>query len=81
MDQVMNHAGVVCVLFPQLFQDGGCLKLFRQSRVVRRGVTDTQDRESVESLHFEIVGILVAELTHRFFVGDHAVAWSYWSVT
>src|SRR6266567_2275261 len=42
MDQVMNDAGMVCVLFPELFQDGGCLKLLRQTRVIRRGVTDSQ---------------------------------------
>ena len=60
VDQVMNDAGMVRVLFPQLFKDGGCLKLLRQTRVGGRGVTDTQDRERVEGLSFKIVRILVA---------------------
>src|SRR5216117_1826592 len=81
MDQVMNYAGMVRVLFPQLFQDGGRLKLFRQTRVIGRGITFSQNRESVEGLRFEIVWILVPELVHRFFVSDHTVAWSDWSVT
>src|SRR6266481_10104869 len=34
MDQIMNDAGMICVLFPQLFQNGGCLELLRQTRVV-----------------------------------------------
>ena len=67
MDQVMNDPGMISVLFPELFQDGGRLKLFRQARVVRRGVTNSQHRERVESLHFEIVRILVAQLTALLF--------------
>src|SRR5207248_6308588 len=81
MNQVMNDTGMVCVLFPELFQDRGCLTLFRQTCVVRRGITDRQDRERVEGLHFEIVRILVAELAHRLFVGKHPIARSDWSVT
>ena len=81
MDQVVNDARMVCVLFPQLFEDGGCLELLRQTRVIRRGVTDTQDCEGVEGLDLEIVRILVAQLVHRFFVRDHTVTRSDWSMT
>src|SRR6266436_6801387 len=81
MDQVMNDAGMIWVLFPQLFQDRSCLKLFRQTRVIGRGVTFSENRESVEGLRFEILRILVAELVHRFFVCDHPVAQSDWSMT
>src|SRR5947199_3545864 len=77
----MNDAGMICVLFPQLFQDRSCLKLLRQGRVIGRGITDCQNRESVEGLRFEIIGVLVAELAHRFFVGDHPIARSNWSMT
>src|SRR5207249_11297050 len=81
MDQVMNDAGMICVLFPQFFEDGGCLELLRQTGVIGCRVTDSQDRERVKGLHLEIVRILVAQLVHRFFVSDHTVAWSDWSVT
>src|ERR1700730_6264219 len=54
-DQVMNHAGMVWVLFPQLFQNGGCLQLLRQTGVARRGITDSQNRKSVAGLHFKNV--------------------------
>src|SRR4029077_17796766 len=81
MDQIMNDAGMICVLFPQLFQDGGCLELLRQTRVVGRGVTYSEDSERVEGLGFEIVWILVAELPHCFLVGNHPVARSHWSMT
>src|SRR5260370_33765675 len=81
MDQVMNHAGMVWVLFPQLFQNGGCLQLLRQTGVTRRGVTDTQKYEGITGLGFEIVRELVAQLVHCFFVGHHSIAWSDWSVT
>src|SRR6266516_2759100 len=75
MDQVMNDAGMVRILFPQLFKNGGCLELFRQTRVTGRSITDGQDRECVKSLRFEIVRMLVAQLAHRFFVRDPTVAW------
>src|SRR5439155_1874284 len=81
MDQVMNYAGMVWVLFPQLFQNGGCLQLLRQPRVTRRGVTDTQNCKGVEGLHFKIVRKLVSQVAHGFFVGDHPIARSDWSVT
>ena len=58
MDQVMNDAGMIWVLFPQLFQDRSCLKLLRQGRVIGRGITDCQNRESVEGLRFEIIRVL-----------------------
>src|SRR5437667_10367113 len=35
----------------------------------------------MEGLHFEIVRILVAQLAHRGFVGDHTIAWSNWPMT
>src|SRR4029453_18400692 len=81
MNQVMNDARMVGILLPQLFKDGGCLELFREACVVRRRITDTQDRESVESLYFKIIRILVAQLMHRFFVSDHTIARSDWPVT
>src|SRR5438874_8380450 len=81
MDQVMNDAGMIGVLFPELFQDGSCLKLFRQTSVVERGITNSEYREGMEGLHFEIVRILVAQLAHRFFVRDHTIAWSDWPMT
>ena len=81
MDQVMNDTRVIWVLFPKLFEDGGCLELFRQARVVRCRVAYSQDRETVERLGFEIVRILVAELTHRVFVSHDAVARSDWAMT
>src|SRR5207247_7779637 len=62
-------------------KEGGCLEMSRQSRVMTHGITCSQDRESVESLDFEIVRILVAQLVHRFFVSDHTIAWSNWSMT
>ena len=74
MDQVVNDARMVRILFPQLLKNGSCLELFRQARVIGRGITDTQDREGVESLDLEIVRILVAQLMHRFIVSDHTVA-------
>ena len=81
MDQVMNHAGMVWVLFPQLFQDGSCLQLFRQTGVAGCRITDCQHREGVEGLGFEIVRILVPELANCFFVGHHSIAWSDRSMT
>src|SRR5215472_15227682 len=81
MDQVMNNPGMVRVLFPKLFQYACSLKLFRQARVVRRGVTSSQHRERVEGLHFEIVRIRVAESAHCFFISDHPITWSDRSVT
>jgi len=81
MNQVMNDTGMVCILFPQLFEGSGCLELLRQARVIGRGITDSEDREGVEGLDLEIVRILVAQLVHRFFVGDHTVARADWSVT
>src|SRR5438132_14305705 len=81
MDQVVNHSGMVRVLFPELFQYAGCFTLFLSSGVVRRRVTDRQDRESVEGLHFEIVRILVAQLAHCGFVGNDTIARSDWPVT
>ena len=71
---------MVRVLFPEFFQNAGSLELFRQARVIRRGITDTQHRESVKGLHFKIVRIRVAELAHRFFVGHYPVARSDWTV-
>ncbi|PYL39427.1 MAG: hypothetical protein DMF36_05515 [Verrucomicrobia bacterium] len=47
----------------------------------RHGITCGQDREGVEGLDFELVRILVAQLMHRFFVSDHTIAWSNWSMT
>src|SRR5438034_5512402 len=35
----------------------------------------------MERLHFEIVRMLVAQLAHRGFVGDHTIAWSNWPMT
>src|SRR5215469_2824377 len=81
MDQVMNDAGMIRVLFPQLFQYAGRLKLFRQAHVVRRSVASSQHRKSVKGLHFKIVGILVAQLAHRVFVRDNSIARSDWPVT
>ena len=81
MDQVMNDTRMIWVLFPKLFEDDGCLELFRQARVVRCRVAYSQDRETVERLGFEIVRILVAELTHRVFVSHDAVARSDWAMT
>src|SRR5438046_10172313 len=81
MDEVMNDSRMVRVLFPQLFQHAGSLKLLRQARIVRRGVTSSQHRERVEGLHFEIVRMLVAKLAHCFFICDHPIAWSHWSMT
>src|SRR2546430_3705185 len=81
MDQVMNDAGMIGVLFPELFQDGGCLKLFRQTSVVERGITNSEYREGMEGLHFEIVRILVAQLAHRFFVRDYRIARPDWPMT
>jgi len=66
MNQVMNDTGMVCILFPQLFEGSGCLELLRQARVIGRGITDSEDREGVEGLDLEIVRILVAQLVHRF---------------
>ena len=74
MDQVMNDPGMFRVLFPELFQYAGGLKLFRQACVVRRGVTSSQHRERIKSLHFEIVRIFVAQLLHCFLVGDYPIA-------
>src|SRR5438477_12235034 len=81
MDEVMNDSRMVRVLFPQLFQHAGSLKLLRQARVVRRGVTSSQHGERVEGLHFEIVRMLVAELAHCFFIRDHAITRSNGPVT
>jgi len=81
MDQVMNDSGMVRVSFPELLQDAGSLKLFRQACIVRRGVTTSQHRERIEGLHFEIVWILIAELAHRFFISDHSIARSDGTVT
>ncbi len=74
MDQVVNHSGMVSVLFPEFFQYACSLNLLRQARVVRRGVTSSQHRERIEGLHFEIVRMLITELAHCFFVGDHPIA-------
>src|SRR5437773_8924131 len=81
MDQVMNYSRMIRVLFPQLFQDSSCFKLLRQTGVIGRGITDSERRESVEGLGFEVVRIFVAELAHRFFVGDYPIARSNRSMT
>src|SRR5436305_15048697 len=81
MDQVMNDAGMIWILFPELFQNRRRLKLLGQTGVGRRGITDTEDRESVKGLHFEVVRIFIAEFPHRRFVRDDAVARPHWSVT
>src|SRR5262245_49250007 len=81
MDQVMNDARMIWVLFPKLFEDGGCLELFRQARVIRCGIADSKDRESVQGLGFEIVRILVAQLMHRSFVSNDPVARADWTMT
>src|SRR5882724_124717 len=81
MDQVVNYTRMVCVLFPQLFEDGGCLELLRQTSVIGRGITHTQHSERVEGLDLEIVRTLVAQLVHRFFVSDHTITRSDRSMT
>src|SRR5207248_10704391 len=81
MDEVMDDSRMVRILFPQLFQHAGSLKLLRQARVVRRGVTSSEHRERVEGLHFEIIRMLVAELAHCFFIRDHPIARSGGPVT
>ncbi len=81
MDQVVNHSGMVSVLFPEFFQYACSLNLLRQARVVRRGVTSSQHRERIEGLHFEIVRMLITELAHCFFIGDNPIARSDGSVT
>src|SRR5437899_2107305 len=40
MDEIMNNAGMVRVLLPQLFQDGRRFELLGQSCVIGRGVTN-----------------------------------------
>src|SRR5438874_1026009 len=81
MDQVMNDTGMVWILFPELFQNGRSLKLLGQTGVTRCGITDSQDRETVKGLHFEVLRIFVAKLPHRRFVGNDAVARPHWSMT
>src|SRR5438874_2589748 len=80
MDQVMNDTGMVWILSPELFQNGRSLKLLGQTGVTRRGITDSQDRETVKGLHFEVLRIFVAKLPHRRFVGNDAVAGPHWSI-
>ncbi len=77
----MNDAGMIGVLFPQLFQQCGGLELFGQSRVVRRRIANAEHRKGVQGLHLEIVGIFVAKLMHRIFVGHHPITRSNRSVT
>src|SRR5437588_11590309 len=81
MDQVMNDTGMVWILFPEFFQNGRCLKLLGQTGVGRRGITDTEDRESVKGLHFEVVRIFIAEFPHCRFVRNDAFARPHWSMT
>src|SRR5436305_13108126 len=81
MDQVMNDAGMIWILFPELFQNRRRLKLLGQTGVTRRGITDTEDRESVKGLHFEVVRIFIAEFPHCRFVRNDAVARPHWSMT
>src|SRR5205085_8319607 len=58
VDQVMNETRMIWVLFPKLFEDGGCLEVFRQARVVKCGVAYSQDHETVECLGSEVIRIL-----------------------
>ena len=71
---------MIVVRRPQFFQNRSRLQLVRQSRVSRRGITNGQDREGVEDARFEIVGIPLIKFAHRFFVRDHAIARSNWTV-
>src|SRR4029453_19122230 len=73
MNQVVNDAGMICVLFPQLFEDGCRLELLRQTCVSGRGVTYTQHSERVEGLDLEIVRILIAKLMNGVFVRNHTI--------
>src|SRR5438045_9195115 len=68
MDEVMDDSRMVRILFPQLFQHAGSLKLLRQARVVRRGVTSSEHRERVEGLHFEIIRMLEVQTFYAFAV-------------
>src|SRR5438105_8528607 len=80
MNQVVHDAGMSWVFLPQLFQNGSRLKLLGQSRVIGCGITNGQDRKGVKGFRFEIIGILLVELTHRRFIGEHPVTRSNWSM-
>src|SRR5205814_4555451 len=43
--------------------------------------TRGQYREGVKRLRFEIIGIPLRKLTHRFFISDYPIARPYWSMT
>src|SRR5437016_10480500 len=81
VNQIVNDAGMVAVFLPQLFQESSGLKLLGQSRVSRACITRGQYREGVKGLRFEIVGILLGKLAHRFFISDYSIACSYWPMT
>ena len=80
VDEIVRGAGMIAVCRPQFFQNRGRLQLVRQSRVSRRGIPNGQDRQRVEDARFKIVGIAVVQFAHRFFVRDHAIARSHWTV-